>query len=417
MLSTNNRRGLTLTELLVVIAILVAVTAVLAPLVTSTMEGREVREAARQVNAYFQQAQARARELGRPVGVVIRRLPYTTALNLDNPALAHDFGYQLTLAEEPPPYRGTLSTARAMVWTGTKNLPGLFTVPGSDQSKYGCATAYLVDPGLVPGAIQPNDMIRFNLRGPRYRIVSIQPNTSVPAGFEYLQDYQYRIEFEFDAKKYPQVAFARFNSVQFEVFRRPQTTAATPMDLPTGSAIVMNLSGVGMEHSDLSKNSGMQAGEEDFMQTAQDLDNNATTSSRQQYIGLTEFQRPNSAMLPEFVDMPLTIMFTPEGTIDRIYRVLPGPGQTSNPLIPPKKPQDKIYLFLGKAGVDRIVNFADTTNLWLAIDPQNGSVTTAPNTLPFGFTVASATSNVNTFLGFVAASRQLAATGQSMGGG
>ena len=34
---------------------------------------REVREAARQVNAYIQRARARALELGRPVGVVIRR--------------------------------------------------------------------------------------------------------------------------------------------------------------------------------------------------------------------------------------------------------------------------------------------------------------------------------------------------------
>ena len=132
MVSIRNRRGLTLTELLVVVAILVTVTAVLAPLLTSSFEGREVREAARQVNAYFRQAQAKARELGRPVGVMIRRSPSTNS----GPNNDFDFGYQLSLAEEPPPYTGVTSFARARVTSPPALIIGVFA---SSSSRAACS--------------------------------------------------------------------------------------------------------------------------------------------------------------------------------------------------------------------------------------------------------------------------------------
>ena len=373
MVFTPNRRGLTLTELLVVVAIVVIVTSVLAPLLTPSLEGREVREAARQVNAYFQQARARARELGRPVGVMIRRSPAGD--------LARDFGYQLSLAEEPPPYTGVNSFSRARVLTFNNVPSGQAMIRDS------------ADPNSFQRFVQPNDLIRFNLRGPKYRVLQVKAATQQE---QQLYNSPYKVVF--DTIGTPIVHFADPNSVHFEVFRRPRSTSSTPLELPTGTAIVMNLSGVGMDFvSDLTPD-----GEE-----SQYVGN----SPRQKYIGLTEFQRFSEA---GFANLPLTIMFTTSGGIDRVFRILPPPETIANPNFPPKRPQDKIYLFLGKDGVDRWTNLQDESNLWITIDPANGSVNTAPNALPPGVMV-SAVSNIQK-LGAVASSRQLAATGQSMGG-
>lgn len=382
MVSVRRRRGLTLTELLVVIAILVTVTAVLAPLLTSSFEGREIREASRQINAYFQQAQTRARELGRPVGVMIRRSPST---NL-GPNGDFDFGYQLSLAEEPPPYTGMSSFARARIVT-SQNVPtGIALIRDS-----------AADPKSFQRYVQPNDLIRFNLRGPKYRVLEV--------GSANVGDFNYQVAF--DVTGAPVIQYAQPNTVEFEVFRRPRSTSSTPLELPTGSAIVMNLSGVGMDFvSETDSVDGVEV--QDFL---------AGTNSRQKYIGLLEFTRPAAAAGDPAMsdpDMPLTIMFSPTGEIDRIYRILPPPEMIANRLYPPKKPQDKIYLFVGKDGVGRWENLNDTSNIWITIDPQSGAISTAPNALTPG-TVAGATTDLAK-LGAVASSRQIAATGQSMGG-
>lgn len=405
MFSMKMRRGLTLTELLVTIAILVIVTSVLAPVLTSSLEGREVREATRQISAYFQQAQARARELGRPVGVVIRRAPVAVALSTEQ-----DFGFQLSLAEEPPPYRGQRDTARARVEVDPTTYRPNGYVDIRDP----------VDIKTFRSLVQVNDFIRFNFRGPKYRILEV--GQSQKTGFNH------RIHFDFDVRERlnPSAVFSSSNLVPFEVFRRPQSTTSTPVELPVGSAIVMNLSGVGM---DFASSSALGNGTESSIVPT-------TGIAPRNNIGLTEFQRPMANEFPSQIvnslgsatkdaesalaDMPLTIMFSPDGGIERIYRVMPSIQAEQNAFlafIPPKRPQDKVYLFVGKGGVNRVDNLADGTNLWVAIDPQTGSVTTAPNVLPVDFDVASATANIPTLLRFVASARQIAATGQSMGGG
>lgn len=374
----NRRSGLTLTELLVVIAIIVIVTSVLAPLLTSSLEGREVREAARMVNAYFQQAQAKAKELNRPVGVMIRRSP-ATDLDRDKDL---DFGFQLSLAEVPPPFMGFTSSARIRLEILDSGVPtGLALI--NDNLP------------VFRKLVAPNDFIRFNLRGPKYRILRIAGN---------------KLEFDTsDARdvRYAQAATLASNWMKFEVFRRPQSISSTPLELPTGAGIVLNLSGVGMDNA-------TNTGEEDL----QDIKNAANVSMRprQKYIGLTEFQRVASQ---RFTDMPLTIMFNPSGGVERIYRVLPKPGEEYDNLIgriPPKRPQDKIYLFMGKQGVDRWTNLDDGSNMWITIDPQSGLVTTAPNAIPLTPVASNPTATLQQKLGAVASSRQLAATGQSMGG-
>ena len=412
------RAGLTLTELLVVIAILVVVTSVLAPLLTSSLEGREVREAARQINAYFQQAQAKARQLGRPVGVVLQRSP-----NIDQ-----DYAYQLSLAEQPPPFRGLTSADRATIRVATSGSGKIATTfyPKNQGDPAGIAGIVMPGMGSPLGflrVVQPNDEIRFNFRGPKYRIVSVEQTGN------FYPDPTFLITFLVDPSD--TTTYVMGNSVPFEIFRRPRMSASTPLELPAGTAILMNYSGVGLDFASNSA-SGIET-------------QVSGINPRQQYIGLTEFQRlqPDKTLegfpgdFPDAVysslrQAPLTIMFSPDGSIDRIYRVLPPAGMlapanlTFLAQVPPKRPQDKLYLFVGKDALDTmestvqvgteelgVNNYLDTTNLWIAIDPQTGLVTTSPHVPDPSIDPSQ---GMKRFLGAIAVSRQIAASGQSMGG-
>ncbi len=393
--SQYRRSGLTLTELLVVIAIIVIVTAVLAPVLTSSFEGREVREAARQINAYLQQAQARAKELNRPVGVMIRRTPALPGQPLDREQDL-DFGFQLSLAEVPPPYTGFTPSARAFVQVlDTTGMPTGTVRIFQDPAFF--------PTGSTRGMVAVNDFIRFNYRGPKYRILQLDPNSS-----------SIRIDLaEAETKLFAPATkrgTLKFSApLKCEVFRRPKAISSTPLELPTGAGIVLSLSGAGVS----TPNAANLDGEESSIATP--------LPSRQKYIGLTEFQRPQRDIPPRYLDQiqnqPLTILFSPTGEVEWVYRVLATKGTESLPFwsrFPPKRPQDKLYLFVGKQGVTRWQNLDDGTNLWITIDPQTGLVTTAPNSIPLD-SVAQRSTLADRLRG-VAESRQLAATGQSMGG-
>src|SRR5688572_12398353 len=66
-------RGITLVELLVVVMIMVLLMSVAIPLLKQPLADRKLREAARQVTAFLQTAQAQAAERGRPVAVMFLR--------------------------------------------------------------------------------------------------------------------------------------------------------------------------------------------------------------------------------------------------------------------------------------------------------------------------------------------------------
>jgi len=410
----RRRAGLTLTELLVVIAILVIVTSVLAPLVAPSLDGREVREAARQVNAYFQQAQSKAKQLDRPVGVVIHRSPNAPIKNAAGAVVVQDFAYQLSLAEQPPPFRGFSDNDRVQFEYVDTGIVVANNVNASTNDNRLAAYAYVhlaappggpADLGFVK-TVQPNDLIRFNMRGPKYPILSVAQNQNAK-----FPKANFQVRFLID--DLPFAKFAPGSAVKFEVFRRPRMTSSTPLELPAGTAIAMNLSGVGM---DFSSGTGVES-----------QISNGLATPRQKYVGLTEFQRLTQAELggsvapavfEELAKLPLTIMFSPDGSVERIYRILPpfnvvAAAGIDMALLPPKRPQDKIYLFLGRDATNTNLNFHDGKSIWIAIDPQTGLVTTAPH-LPDPVPVIDP--EVLPSLPAIATARQTAATGQSMGG-
>ena len=94
---TRARRGMTLVELLMVVVILALLMVVAVPMVRPAFRDRKVREAARQINAFFT-AQARAAEMGRPVGVWIERF--------DNSEIGSRFSVGSIWPRSRPPLRG-----------------------------------------------------------------------------------------------------------------------------------------------------------------------------------------------------------------------------------------------------------------------------------------------------------------------
>jgi len=102
------RQGLTLVELLAVIAVMAVLLSVAVPVIRPALKDRKLRESARLINAYVAGVQARAAELGRPVGIVLTR----------GTTNARD-AYQCTeifTAEVPRPYAGDPSSTVSVLY-------------------------------------------------------------------------------------------------------------------------------------------------------------------------------------------------------------------------------------------------------------------------------------------------------------
>lgn len=101
------RGAMTLVELLVVIVILVTVLGGVIPMISPNNEARKIREAARQLNTMFAQAQAQAARDGRSVGVAFRE--YQAGTRVTGMAIEAFF------IAEPQPFAGFSESSRARV--------------------------------------------------------------------------------------------------------------------------------------------------------------------------------------------------------------------------------------------------------------------------------------------------------------
>ncbi len=221
----NNRRfptGMTLVELLMVIAIMTILMAVAIPMIRPAFQNRQLREASRQVNAFFAGAKARAAGTGRPVGVWIE-----AAAPVGDP----QYSVQLYLAEISPNYTGDVLGARATV----ESLGG-----GVGQLYFGDAYGQnlVSNPAVLGQLVAPGEkfFIRFDHKGPLYTCTRLAtgyeitlPTGAVPRGTEH-----------------PPANVGPRPGLTYEITRSPSKSIVSPLTLPGDSVVDLTVSGVGV---------------------------------------------------------------------------------------------------------------------------------------------------------------------------
>jgi type II secretory pathway pseudopilin PulG len=322
---THPRKAMTLVELLVVVVILVLLVGVVLPLIQPALRGREVREAARQLNALFAAAQARAMESGRPVGVLIER-------DNDTPGPRHDNqrAFRLVIAKAPLVYAGEALSAVSTVSTSIPPSPWKRDLYYADWQK-----------------IARDDLIRFGYRQPLYRITDAKPgsgngpyNELVPTDNPAIATITFAPRFNGPISAPPQ------RPLPYQIYRMPRTLrptdlgthrtlrgAAAPLELPLGTYIDLTWSG---------------------------------TQLRGRFVD---------------DDRPIVVTFSPTGAVDFVLAHIDTDGDPSTWELEPHKALDNLYFLIGrsKRGLSNQNLVADAGSLWLTIDHRTGRVTTSEN--------------------------------------
>jgi len=173
------------------------------------------------------------------------------------------------------------------------------------------------------GLVRPGDLLRLNYQGHFWRIETISggawtfssETAAFPPGFD---------------------SSVTMLTLPFQIFRQPVPSAAAPMQLPAGAVVDLVASG-------------------------------------------TDTAQPNLPPAGAADRTPVVVMFSPTGSVDRVYYGGLGFRVT-----------EPIFLLVGKWGrmplavgggasaEDGLLNWQDATNLWVALTPQTGLVTVAP---------------------------------------
>ena len=372
---SNRRHGVTLIELLLVIGIMVMLLSVAIPLMNWNLQQKKVREAARQLNAVFVGAKARAAEKGIPVGVWFQR-------PLDRPNEC----IEVFLAEVPHPYSGDASNARAYV-RRNPNLPAPYA--SSWQVVFDSGNCGTLNASRALIDLNGTFLIKFNYRGPYYAglrvadpsaptnprkdyfVLTSLPNGQPPLGCwlpgdptdgmthgwgkDGVDDDGDMAVDELDEMGWPDTSSSAVPpadsfdipiGLPFQILLNPRKTATAPLDMPAGTAIDLSYSGI----------------------SASGTDFDAWRAS------------------PLTVDgTPVVVMFTPGGQVGGLYMR----GTVVEPL-------GTLYFLIGKNdqiqpltigtaggtvnprdGVDN--NISDLNLLWVTVNIMNGSVATAEN--------------------------------------
>ena len=324
------RSGVTLVELLVVITILLMLLAIAAPLVVSPLESRQMREGARGVNAYIAGARDRAIANGRPVGVQLQRINVSSVQGINS-------AMTMNIVEVPPPYAGDFLQSRMSVSFNTSTNRNEITFAGIPGP--------VMDQWQV--LVRPGDRLRLNYQGHVYVINTTAANVNAAGFITQIVDGSGNAMcwLTTETNTWPML----INSAPYQVFRAPVKSAVPPLQLPEGVVIDLNASGVGA--------------------TGRQFEQGTTTGNATRQV-------------------PVTIMFGPNGGLDRVHF---GLANTNNYTLG-VRPSAPVYLMVGRLDKVRrdwnfdlpneMDNMEDLSNIWVSISPGTGLIQTNPVALP-----------------------------------
>ena len=215
-------KAMTLVEIMVVIAIIGLLAAVMVPTVKYQYRNRSVKEGERQLNAFIGAAQARAQQLGRPVGVWVER--FNKDMPVPSLPVGANYSVQIYQAEVPRPYTGDLQDSRVTI---TLN-------PQQWVINFPLASA-LRNPNNP--LIRRNDRfkIQFDHRGPFHEAHRL--DTSGPPIYILL------LNTLVTGGQIPKAAFSS-SGVPYTIHRRPVRSFVSSLRLPQGAVIDLSVSGI-----------------------------------------------------------------------------------------------------------------------------------------------------------------------------
>lgn len=349
------KTGYTLAEMLIVITIMIMLVAVTLPTVKRVMEDSGVREASRQLNAYFAMAKSRAVHTGRPCGIFMVCEPPL------GPAAARTVGEwplrfvtTMYLAEVPPPYSGGTVGARGRI-RPHPTVPNTYCFYPLYLTGAGTYDVDSTEVALLNSLIAPGEefAIRFEYKGPWFVCVR-----DVGSGaFVYSSPARTGLTTAGTAFPLPpemtnvSTALPGFT---YQITRMPRRIG-NPLLMPAGTCIDLTYSGIG-------------------------------PSAAGFY---------NGTALASMADVQsLALMFSPDGNIERLY--LASKSDMLNYV-----PQTAVHFLVGKP--DKVVdprgssnataasfnlydpdasNLADPLSLWVSVARTSGQVITSENRAP-----------------------------------
>lgn len=340
-------------ELLIVVAVMVILIGIALPVMKTGIEGRRLREAARQVNTAVTLAKSLAAETNRYAALVID----VESLPEDQTKL---FARRLYLAETPPPYAGDIVGATA-------------TITGPFQATFDGNSVNLIN------VVKVNDFIRFDHRNPYYEVKEV--NGSSPPYVLVLDPL--------GPPFWPSVVSPPLPPLQlpYEIIRNPEKSSSTPIELPSGAVVDLNNSGFGLRDLSLSRAAPATWAASTVYQRG--IYCQPTMPNGFNYVAVAAvnpFQSAGSEPLwPKTLGRtvvdnnitwrcvaprPVTVVFAPSGRMTGVMGLTPA---ISN------MPTETLHLLVGDLENIGALNLANRAGLWVSVGHHTGRITTAEN--------------------------------------
>ena len=390
-----SRSALTLVELLVVMVILTILVGSAIPVLSPASDDRRIRDAARGINTFFNGAQTRAVQTGRPFGVMLRKLSQDTGRNADNGACL-----EISYVEQPPAFTGFDDGSRILIGTDAlgsgainQNMVRIrFVRVGTAQNPGTDGLPASLDPDLFPsGLFRRGDQIEVSGRTFEftdtttdvdaqgfYLSVAGDPDGTLFARPVNVTGDRPRLLFDSNGDRITDVGASAANQpfwsepLPYRIQRQPTPTSNEPYQLTGGAVIDLRASGFG----DPTDGGRLFFTDDNNLGTPSAISNND----------------------------PVFLMFSPEGTLSRVWSSetpVGGDFQANTTT-------ETVYLLVGtnlsapdvsapgetdfgdtsqagagtQADIEQRkseINWLNTDSRWIVISSRTGSVRTAPN--------------------------------------